>query len=178
MAGRSDAARLFCMHARLKVMKDVLAGIAIMAAAVAGCASDGAASGHTHGMLVLLQGSHSGVVEQAHHDIHDQAGLQALWARVYAKDSSAPALPQIDWSKQMVLAYFMGEQNHGGYRVSISKAEEGRGVYSVQATLSVPGHACHVTKDITQPYVIVVVPASTAPVSWEESVQENLPPCG
>jgi hypothetical protein len=160
-------------------MKNLLIGIAAMAAALAGCASGGgAAGGDVSGMVVLQQGTHSDMADQAYKDIHNDADLKALWAQVYAKVSSPPPVPQIDWTKQMVLAYFMGEQKHGGYRVSMTKAQEGLGVYNAQATVSIPGQSCHVTMDVTRPYVIVAVPASALPVAFDEPIQKNQPPCG
>jgi len=155
-------------------MKSFLIGIAVMAAALVG----GSAVGDdVEGMTVLQQGNHSDIKDQLFKDIHNQADLAALWAQMYAKMTSPPSLPTIDWTKQMVIAYFMGDQKHGGYRVRITKAAEDLGSFKVEVTVTIPGQACHVPTDNTQPYVVVTVPASAAPVE-PDIKQRNAPPCG
>jgi hypothetical protein len=155
-------------------MKSFLIGLAVMAAALAG----GSAIGDdVEGMTVLQQGNHSDIKEQTFKDIHNQADLAALWAQMYAKLSSPPAVPQVDWTKQMVIAFFMGDQKHGGYRIRITKAAEDLGSFNVDVTVTIPGQNCNFPHDDSQPYIVVALPASTAQVN-PNIVQKNMPPCG
>lgn len=156
-------------------MKHLLLSIAIIAVALVG----GAARADTPtGLVILEQGTHSDAADEAYKEAHNDADLKALWGQVYGKSVSPPTMPQIDWTKQMVLAYFMGEQKHTGYRINFTKAEEDLGVYKAQVTVTIPGLNCHTNPDKVHPYIIVAVPVSAAPVSFDDPLQKNGIPCG
>jgi hypothetical protein len=157
-------------------MKHILLSIAVMAAALVG---GGAARADVPpGLVILEQGAHSDVADEAYKDVHNDADLKALWAQVYGKSASPPSIPQIDWTKQMVLAYFMGEQKHTGYRIAFTEAQEDLGVFKAQVTVTIPGMNCHANPDKVRPYIIVAVPISAAPISFDDPLQKNGPPCG
>lgn len=79
---------------------------------------------------------------------------------------SALAL-HVDWSKEMLLAAFMGEKPTGGYSVTIQDVRPERGRLVVTVAQSAPGHGMMTTQVLTTPFDIVAVKKSTLPVVWK-----------
>lgn len=155
-------------------MKKLLILAAALAALLAGCASAG---GSSDGVNVLQTGSHSPVKDQEEKDIHDQAAFQAAWDKVYSESSSKPALPTVDFTKQTVIYYALGEKKHGGYALKITRAEPSGTGYAVGITVIEPGQNCHnMTMDITHPFLFATIP-SVGPVSFDEVKIRETPPC-
>ncbi len=159
-------------------MKKLLIAFAALAAFLAGCASGGGGAGaDTNGVTVLQAGSHSGVKDTEQQDIHDQAAFQAAWDKIYSDQSSKPALPSVDFTKQTVIYYSVGEMKHGGYSVKVTRAEPAGTGYAVGLTVIQPGTNCHnMTMDITHPFIFATVP-TTAPVTFDEVKKRETPPC-
>lgn len=118
---------------------------------------------------VLEQGLYSGVQTQRFETIRDEAGLRSLW-QVHAKNLSPPAdLPDVDFSKEMVIVAFAGQKNSGGYQLNITGFQRHDGHINVSLSLTQPGPDCLVTEAATQPYVIVKVKQSGEPISFQVS---------
>ena len=116
---------------------------------------------------LLDVGSHSGITEPTYVLIRNGAQFVALWRRVYAEHTPVPPVPEVDWSRQMVVAGFLGTRSHGGYEVSVAAAGEEGSRYRVVFQVSTPGVGCHTTEALTQPYVIAALPASLKPLQPE-----------
>ena len=161
-------------------MKRIFVIIAVLAAGLVGCASSGGGGGSGDSYTVLEAGSHSAIKEQKTVDIHDQATFKDLWDKTFGTEASAPKMPDIDFTKQTVVAYFMGEMKHGGYVIRIDRAEPSKDVpgnYDVDFMVIMPGANCpRTTMEITHPYLFAVVP-STSPISFNVK-QRNTPACG
>jgi hypothetical protein len=91
---------------------------------------------------------------------------QKVWSMAYANIIPPPKAPDVDFSKHMALAVFMGEKPTTGYETWITKVvktEKGLKVY-VRETApkadDVTGQA------ITAPFHIVIVPKSDVPVTF------------
>lgn len=159
-------------------MKRIFVIIAVLAAGLVGCASGGG-GGSADGYTVLETGSHSAIKEQKTVDIHDQATFKDLWDKTFGDQTSAPKMPDIDFTKQTVVAYFLGEMKHGGYAIRIEHAgpsKEVAGNYDVDFLVITPGANCpRTTMEITHPFLFAVVPG-TAPVSFDMK-QRDTPKC-
>lgn len=118
---------------------------------------------------VLEQGLYSGVQTQRFETIRDEAGLRSLW-QVHVKNLSSPTdLPDVDFSKEMVIVAFAGQKNSGGYQLNITGFQRHDGHIKVSLSLTQPGPDCLVTEAATQPYVIVKAKQSSEPVSFQVS---------
>lgn len=130
-----------------------------MVALLGGCASaDSASDAPPVVVQVLASGSHSGVKDQEYHDLHTAGDFQIWWNKAYATYSTAPALPQVDFTKDMVIAAFMGEKSHGGYTLDIESVQQTPNAYNVLVRITIPGDYCHTTQALVQPFEFVVVP--------------------
>src|SRR6185437_11077017 len=71
---------------------------------------------------ILVNNKNSGVKEQAAEQAHNQADFQQLWDEAYAGHTEPP-LPTVDFTKNTVVAYFLGEMKHGGFVLRVDRAE-------------------------------------------------------
>jgi hypothetical protein len=69
-----------------------------------------------------------------------------------------PDLPSVDFSRQMVLAAFMGRKPTGGYTVQITRVVAENGTITVTVRETAPSPNTPVIQVLTHPFHIVVVP--------------------
>lgn len=137
---------------------------AAMSFMLAGCASIGGNSN----VKMLATGDHSGVDTQEIHDLHNAKDFKTWWDKAYAAYSAPPALPQVDFTKDMVVAAFLGEKTHSGFLMRITKVDETPDAYNVVIDVSIPGDTCHATQMKTQPFEFVVVPDNKGKfINWD-----------
>lgn len=160
-------------------MKRIFVIIAVLAAGLVGCASGGGGGGGSdNGYTVLEAGSHGAIKEQKSVDIHDQAAFKDLWDKTFA-NGTVPKMPDIDFTKQTVVAYYLGEMKTGGYVIRVDSVEPSKvvaGNYDVDFLVITPGANCkRTTMEITHPFLIAVVPV-TAPITFDMK-QRDTPAC-
>lgn len=151
-----------------------LTAIAALTLLLAGCASMG---GSSSGIEILTSGQHSNIKDQQYTDIHNQADFDALWKKAFANMSSAPTKPVVDFSKQMVIASFIGHEDHGGYFVRVTKVDDSGATLNVTVMVTIPGANCHFTLASTETYNFSAIPASSKTVNIDPK-QQNAPSCG
>jgi hypothetical protein len=143
-------------------IKAIIGG-AILALSLAGCASMGGDSN----MDLLASGSHSGVKDQEYHDLHNVKDFQTWWNKAYSTYSEVPPLPKVDFTKNMVIAAFMGEKSHGGYSMRVEDIQQTPDAYNVNISISIPGQGCRTTQDTVQPFQFIVVPNNNGTfINW------------
>lgn len=140
----------------------------LMALLASLCASPAQAE-HTLSFLVMEQGVHSGISTQRFETIRDPASLQALWKFHRAGLPTAPAVPEVDFSKEMLIAAFAGQKSSGGYQLNITGLERRGKQTEVSLSLTQPGPDCIVAEALTQPYVIAKLSKTKGPVSFKLS---------
>lgn len=103
------------------------------------------------------KGTHSGVNEPRRLVITDEKGWEHLWQTVHAAASPQPPVPQVDFSRHMVLAVFMGRKPTSGFAVQITEvvACNNEVLAFVKETAPPPN-----------PFHIVVVPKVNGTVSF------------
>ncbi len=84
-----------------------------------------------------------------------RAGWEELWSRHQANVSPAPGVPDVDFSREMVIAVVDQTEPSGGYRFEITGIEEVEGRLVVRVSKAIPGPDCIVTAVITQPFHVV-----------------------
>lgn len=147
---------------RLSIAVAALAAILVSSVAISGSDID-----------VLLKGNHSALKFPATKDFHNQADLDAFMATAFDK-GKAPSMPQVDWSKQMVLALFIGYQKYTGYQLRFTSVDDSGDSVQVKTRVSIPC-SMHARQDDQEPFLIVAVPASTKPVTFVDPEQVNQP---
>ena len=152
--------------------------LATAALLLAGCAS---MSGGDSGVNVLASGNHSNMKDQQYSDIHNQADFDALWKKAFVGQSGAPDKPVIDFSKDMVLAAFIGDQPTGGYEIRFKDIDASGASVNVTVEVTQPGQNCLRSQSSQRPseaFLIVAIPASTKPVNFNTPPAERAPGCG
>ena len=97
--------------------------------------------------------------------VRTAAEWSALW-RQHAPDRPQPS---VDFSKEMVVAVFLGTRNSAGYSVEILSVDQGGpGALTVRYRQQQPSRGAITAQVITSPYHIVAVPKSSAEVKFEK----------
>lgn len=151
-----------------------LIGAATLVLLLAGCAS---LSGSAGGVEVLSSGNYSNIKDQQYKDIHNQADFDALWKQAFGGLSGAPSEPTVDFTKNMILAGFIGEQKHGGYVLRFTQYDDSGPTVNVTVEVTIPGTNCRYPQREAQPFLIAAAPATTKQVNFNVT-QRNAPACG
>ena len=103
-------------------------------------------------------GTRSAVRDSLQTVARTQSDWSALWQRHTSNESSPPALPVLDFSKEIVVAVFLGEKPTGGHGIEITR------VFRTDHSLVVwyheksPPSRALTTQALTQPFHIVRIP--------------------
>jgi hypothetical protein len=148
-------------------MKRLLIILAAAAATtLAGCAGDKPLAAGDSGATVLASSKQSAEKTQGARDIHDQDAFKKMWDEIYA-GRSEPPLPTVDFTKNTVVAYFLGEMKHGGFVLRVDRAEAVQDGYDVDFLVISPGNNCHnETQDSTEYFLVATVP-TTSPITFD-----------
>ncbi|MDD9893486.1 MAG: protease complex subunit PrcB family protein [Gammaproteobacteria bacterium] len=103
--------------------------------------------------------------------VKSQQAFEQLWHDNGEWDTP----PQVDFSKDMVIAVFNGRANSTGYNVDVVAVEDYQDELMVEVVLTKPdtNGDCHYATVITRPYQLVTIEQSTKAVqfrSYEEEV--------
>jgi PrcB C-terminal len=127
----------------------------------------------------LAKGAFSGIQEPKQEVIKDRAAFEKLWAKHLAGGKSAATLPDVDFSKDMVILVTLGRKNTGGYSIRVTSVEPvgNKLLISVRRTSPRPGAMA--IQVLTSPFDMVVVPKSDlAPEFVAVNTSENKKPVG
>lgn len=105
----------------------------------------------------LASGTSCGIDSPSVQVFSQQGDFQRFWLLLHAGREPMPPLPEVDFSRQLVVGYFAGIKPSGGYSVRISRIEAEEGVFAAYVDLAEPGANCFVTEALTQPYQLVLV---------------------
>ena len=124
---------------------------------VVGCAGDPHAQGRNPLTLTRLRATPSAFAlvsdfeERQRLVVRTPAQWQSVWNAIWPSASQRPALPKIDFDREVVIVAAMGSRPSGGYNIVLdSVSESGNDVNVVVRSIS-PGPACIVTQILTQP---------------------------
>jgi hypothetical protein len=117
----------------------------------------------------IFQGN-SGMTDSARLVIRGDAEWRRTWARLIGHIMPAPQLPEIDFTKEMVVIAAMGPRPTAGYMIRIARVGRSSGVTYVDVISESPGPTCRTAQMITSPADVVVVPAINEPVAFVETL--------
>ncbi|MEE8419749.1 MAG: protease complex subunit PrcB family protein [Dehalococcoidales bacterium] len=103
------------------------------------------------------KGSSSGIETGERLVIESAADWEDLWGEHTALRTPAPALPGIDFSRQMVIAVFSGLKSTGGYSVEITEIRATNRELNIVYQVTEPGPDDMVTEAETQPFHIIKI---------------------
>ncbi|MCP4191680.1 MAG: protease complex subunit PrcB family protein [Planctomycetaceae bacterium] len=113
-----------------------------------------------------FRGYYSGVTKPGEQVIDNLKAWQKVWNEVHKTVNPQPKLPPVDFTKQIVLAVFMGQQNTGGYQIEITGVKQTDKAVVVSVRTTSPPPDSFTTQALTQPYDLLVVKNPTKPVKF------------
>lgn len=102
--------------------------------------------------------NYDGFDEPRREVIYDQVELERLWSewsRVNDNISSIPPLPDVDFSREMVIAVFSGTKGASGYDVLIDNVSQIDDGILVEIVETVPSDQCVTLTVLTYPHHII-----------------------
>lgn len=124
-------------------------------------------------LRTLDEGDHSGYENPGRLVFTDNETWGAFWDEhrgpvIAGPDAALSTPPEVDFSKERVLAAMMGQKGSGCYAIRAANATTDGGVTTIEITSHTPppGMAC--TAVVTHPYHIVALPADGTTLSFEE----------
>lgn len=111
--------------------------------------------------------SRSLVVQPKNVVVRDAVGFAALWA----EHGGAMPLPQVDFTRHMVIGVFMGSRENGCYSTAVDSVVRANGTITVARADTVPGPGVMCTLAFVHPAHIVMVERSEAPVEFTTQVK-------
>lgn len=91
---------------------------------------------------------------------------KAIWLE-HAGKSTVP-LPEVDFSKELVIVTAMGQRPTGGYSIQIAKVETAAGKVKVYVQRKSPAKGSMTIQVLTAPFEFVAIPKTDLPVEFLE----------
>lgn len=120
--------------------------------------------------------TYTGVGDSLRTVVRDSMLWRELWERINQPFFPRPALPPIDFQREMVVVAGLGARPSAGYDVVIEAAEQDSSGIEVALRRASPAPGCPVAAVVTQPVDIARIPASHRPVRFRE--RDVVVPCG
>jgi hypothetical protein len=90
--------------------------------------------------------------------IRENDTWRGTWKRIHLDYSEVPPLPEIDFSREMIIFVALGERPTGGYGIIIDSVYERNDRLEVVVRSVLPGKTCGLTQAVTAPIDIVRLP--------------------
>jgi hypothetical protein len=123
-------------------------------------------------MTLAAQNSIRTIDKGAQSNVDDKltaaARTEAEWAPLWKKHNYDKPAPPVDFSKEMVVAVFMGSRPTAGFTVEIVSASARDGKLMVTYREVLPGPGSISAQVLTAPYHIAAVAKSNLPVVFEK----------
>ncbi len=107
----------------------------------------------------LHSGNTSPQTEEGFQLITDYKSLVSFYNTV-----NIEKIPEVNFKEDQVIVVFLGQQNTGGYAVSVNAIQCQENVIKVYAKKTAPKKGMLVTTMLTQPYVIVKTSKNAKPI--------------
>lgn len=117
-------------------------------------------------LSTLDQGVKSGVREELRLVLRDPHEWQELWRRHTAGQFSPSPPPVVDFTREMVIAVFLGEKTTAGYTVEVVEARMLEDTLHVRVKVASPPPGVFLLPVLTQPFHIVKVRRYDGPVAF------------
>ena len=106
----------------------------------------------------LEKGTYSGIIELSFVVIRNKDEWNNFWDRHVSNIIPKPDVPEIDFSKEMVIGVFTGQKSSGGYTVEIVNILKDERIIKVFYKEKAPLPEEIVTTVFTQPYHFIKMP--------------------
>ena len=157
----------------LRTTSTVITGGVLMFVAACSVRAVGQAASETTGVpfATVARGFSSGIREPTQIVIRTHDEWVAFWGRHTRTQVAPPVPPAVDFSREMVVGVFLGEQATGGYEVKITKVERTGSELRVHYRRKAPDPGAILVQALTQPYHVIKVSRDPGPlVFFRESL--------
>ena len=111
----------------------------------------------------------SGIPDPLRIVIRDRDTWVELWKKLSSVSFPRPPVPEIDFSREMLIVVAMGQRNTGGFDIIVDGVYERDKKLGVDVKSTSPGRACGVFATLTAPVDIVRLQKSDYPVVFRET---------
>jgi hypothetical protein len=111
---------------------------------------------------------YSGIPDSQRVVIRDADAWRRYWTVIHRPFIPPPPVPDVDFSREMILLAAMGSRPSGGFVIRIDSATTDSARLLVQVTKIVPGRGCAVPAVVTQPIDLVRLPLTPLPIAFAE----------
>ena len=143
-------------------MRRVAGVVVLLLAACTACAAVAAPVPFS----TLAKGLASGVDQPAQVVVRSRNDWVALWSRHMGTQTAPPPPPSVDFSRDMVVALFMGERPTGGYAIEVTHIERTDAGLAIRYRTTRPDPAGMHAQVLTQPFHLITLPRADVPVTF------------
>lgn len=118
----------------------------------------------------------SGYADSARFVVRDSRAWREAWQTIHRPFIPPPAVPSIDFTREMVLVAALGARASGGYEIVFENVREDTSGIEVALRVSEPARGCPVAAAMTQPVDLARIPTSARPVRFRQ--RNVVVPCG
>jgi hypothetical protein len=119
---------------------------------------------------------YSGLRDSLNTVVRDSLAWRDMWRQINQPFVPQPALPAVDFSKEMVIVTALGARQSGGYDVVIEGATLDSSAIDIAVRHTRPAPGCPVEAVVTQPVDVAKMPRATRSVRFHE--RHLVVPCG
>ncbi len=103
--------------------------------------------------------------------VRDSATWQQTWAEIWQGHNPVPALPPVDFQREMVIVAALGEKPTGGYSILLDGVLDSASGLTVLVRTVARSARCDTTLTLTQPVDVARVTRRDGPVSYVERAE-------
>lgn len=111
---------------------------------------------------------YGGIGDSVRTVVRDSTVWRRVWGTLHRSMHPAPALPRVDFRREMVLVVALGERSSGGWGIVVDSARARQGEVEAFVRRLAPGRHCGVTAAVTAPVDLVRLPVHAGPVRFAE----------
>jgi hypothetical protein len=117
----------------------------------------------------LAKGAFSGIQDARQKAVKNRADWEKLWTEHTTVVRNAPPVPQVDFSKEMVIVATLGTRRTGGYAVEIVGARPVAGKFQVTVRRTSPPPGAIAIQALTAPFHFAAVARSDLEIEFVEA---------
>ena len=116
----------------------------------------------------VAKGAFSGIADAKQEVIKDRAAWEKLWSQHSVNKRGENKIPEIDFTKEMVIFVAMGRQRTGGYSIEVVNVAVVDQKLKISFKRKSPPPGAMATMALTAPFHIVAVPKSDLKAEFVE----------
>jgi len=116
---------------------------------------------------------YSGIADSMRLVIRDAGAWRSYWSAIHRPFIPAPPVPDVDFTREMIVLAAMGTRPTGGFAIRIENARADSARILLLVRRTVPGTGCAVPASVTQPVDLARIPTTALPISFAERVDRT-----